>query len=99
MEHDGHDGEARGFFSSRANIVLLGFLGIGGYFLVTEHWARVVLFLPWLLLAACPLRTSLCTAAMVPMGATMIGAQARRAAVRSSRINTELALSLEGRHA
>jgi hypothetical protein len=55
MEHSDHDGEARGFFSSRANIVLIGFLAIGGYFLVTEHWAHVIPFLPWLLLLACPL--------------------------------------------
>jgi hypothetical protein len=55
MEHGGHGGESRGFFASRTNIVLLGFLAIGGYFLVTEHWAHVVPFLPWLLLLACPL--------------------------------------------
>jgi hypothetical protein len=55
MEHDGHEGEERGFFSSRANIVLIGFLAIGGYFLVTEHWAHIIPFLPWLLLLACPL--------------------------------------------
>ena len=53
VEHSGHSGEARRFFSSRANIVLLGFLAIGGYLLVTEHWAHVVPFLPWLLLLAC----------------------------------------------
>jgi hypothetical protein len=44
-----------GFFASRANMVLLGFLAIGAYFLVTEHWAHVVPFLPWLFLLACPL--------------------------------------------
>ena len=44
-----------GFFASRANIVLLGFLAIGAYFLVTEHWAHIVPFLPWLFLLACPL--------------------------------------------
>ena len=54
MEHDGHDGRA-GFLASRGNIVLLGFLAIAGYFLVTEHWAHVVPFLPWLFLLACPL--------------------------------------------
>ena len=55
MEHDDHVDEARGFFASRANLVLLGFLAIAGYFLVTEHWAHVVPFLPWLFLLACPL--------------------------------------------
>ena len=57
MEHDDHS-ERRGFFSSRANIVLVGFLLIGGFFLVTEHRAHLYLavpFLPWLLLLACPL--------------------------------------------
>ena len=55
MEHNGHDGGQPGFFTSRANIVLLGFLAIAGYFLVTEHWAHIVPFLPWALLLACPL--------------------------------------------
>jgi hypothetical protein len=45
----------RSALSSRANVVLLGFLGIAGYFLVTEHWAHVVPFLPWTLFLACPL--------------------------------------------
>ena len=54
MEHSGSDDRA-GFFASRANLVLLGFLAIGGYFLVTEHWAHIVPFLPLLFLLACPL--------------------------------------------
>jgi hypothetical protein len=33
----------------RANIVLIGFLLIGGYYLVTEHRAHLVGFLPLLL--------------------------------------------------
>jgi hypothetical protein len=55
VEHDSDDGGRPGFFASRANIVLLGFLAIAGYFLVTEHWAHIIPFLPWLLLLACPL--------------------------------------------
>ena len=55
MQHSDHGDESRGFFASRANIVLLGFLTIAGYFLVTEHWAHIVPFLPIMLLAACPL--------------------------------------------
>ena len=55
MEHGKHEGESRGILASRANIVLLAFLAIAGYFLLTEHWAHVVPFLPFLLLAACPL--------------------------------------------
>jgi hypothetical protein len=55
LEHSDHEDKSRGFFASRANLVLLGFLAIAGYFLVTEHWAHVVPFLPWLFLLACPL--------------------------------------------
>ena len=55
MGHNGHNGGPLTFFGSRANIVLLGFLAIAGYFLVTEHWAHIVSFLPWLLLLSCPL--------------------------------------------
>lgn len=40
---------------SRLNIVLLCFLAIIGFFLVTEHWAHVYGYLPYLLLLACPL--------------------------------------------
>ncbi|MBI2379447.1 MAG: DUF2933 domain-containing protein [Gammaproteobacteria bacterium] len=40
-------GGANGFF--------LGFLAIAGYFLLTEHRAHVVPYLPFLLLLACPL--------------------------------------------
>ena len=47
VEHNGSDNR-RGSSASRANVVLLGFLAIGGYFLVTEHWAHIVPFLPWL---------------------------------------------------
>jgi len=57
MIHGDHPTE-RSFFSSRGNLVLLGFLLIGGYFLLTEHRAHLALavpFLPWLLLLACPL--------------------------------------------
>jgi hypothetical protein len=38
---------------SRTNIALLVFLGIGGYFLFTEHWAHVIQALPYLLLVGC----------------------------------------------
>ena len=52
----GQTGERKeSVFSSRANIVLIGFLAIAGYFLITEHYAHIVPFLPWLLLLACPL--------------------------------------------
>ena len=64
MDHSGHEnhqnhGRDKGnFFASRANIVLIGFLVIGGYFLVTEHRAHLIPYLgylPFLLVLACPL--------------------------------------------
>ena len=57
MSHHDHD-EKRGFLASSANIALIGFLVIAGYFLVTEHRAHVAAAIPylaWLLLLACPL--------------------------------------------
>ena len=38
----------------RANIVLVAFLGIAGFYLITEHRAHVLSYLPFLLLLACP---------------------------------------------
>jgi hypothetical protein len=58
MDHSSHEGGKRGFFASRANIVLVGFLVLGGFYLVAEHRAHLWLvlpWLPWLLLLACPL--------------------------------------------
>ena len=55
MDHGNHNDGKLGPFTSRASVVLLGFLAVGGYFLVTEHRAHVIPFLPWLLLLACPL--------------------------------------------
>lgn len=40
---------------NRSNWVLLGFLAIAGFFLLTEHKAHVLGLLPFLLLLACPL--------------------------------------------
>jgi hypothetical protein len=36
-------------------VVLIGFLAIGTFFLVTEHAAHFFGVLPWLFLLACPL--------------------------------------------
>jgi hypothetical protein len=47
--------EHRPWFRSRSGLVLLAFLGIAGFFLVTEHRAHVFGALPYLLLLACPL--------------------------------------------
>lgn len=38
-----------------ANWYLLGFLAIAGYFLLSEHRAHAINYLPFLLLLACPL--------------------------------------------
>ena len=38
----------------RQNIAMWVFLAIVLYFLVTEHWAHVVAYLPYALLLACP---------------------------------------------
>ena len=43
------------FWRSRTGVVLIGFLAVAGFFLITEHTAHVLGALPWLLLAACPL--------------------------------------------
>lgn len=39
----------------RSNWILLGFLAIAGFFLLTEHRAPLFGWLPFLLLLACPL--------------------------------------------
>ena len=45
----------RPWFRSRSGLVLLAFLVIAGFFLVTEHAAHVLGVLPWLLVLARPL--------------------------------------------
>src|SRR5262249_22837788 len=52
--HD-HSAPEGNFLTSRTGLVLIGFLAIGGFFLVIEHGAHVLGALPWLLLLACPL--------------------------------------------
>ena len=53
---DTNDGGARrGVFGSRYGWVLLGFLAIAGFYLITEHRAHTLGVLPILLLLACPL--------------------------------------------
>ncbi len=42
--------DSRGFFASRANLVLLVFLAVGGFYLVSEHRAHLVGVVPLLLL-------------------------------------------------
>ncbi len=38
---------------NRSNLALLAFLGVGGYFLWTEHQAHVIEALPWVLILGC----------------------------------------------
>ena len=57
MEHR-HDSKDHGTTNSKVNIALIVFLLIGGYFLLTEHWAYITGSFPnwpYLLLLACPL--------------------------------------------
>jgi len=47
--------ETKGWFRSRSRLVLLAFLAVAAFFLITEHTAHVLGILPWLLVLACPL--------------------------------------------
>lgn len=47
--------QARGWFRSRTGPVLLLFLAVAAFFLVTEHQAHALNVLPFLLLLLCPL--------------------------------------------
>ena len=56
MQHPEHlenrDSPQRNIWS-RPNIVLIAFLAIAGFYLITEHQAHVFGYLPFLLLLAC----------------------------------------------
>lgn len=43
------------FWRSRTGFTLIGFAAVAGFFLLREHKAHVVAWLPWLFLLACPL--------------------------------------------
>jgi hypothetical protein len=53
-DHD-EDRRSSSFWTSPTGWVALGFIGVAGYFLVTEHTAHLFGILPWLLILACPL--------------------------------------------
>ena len=55
MEFCNHTHKTEGFRPSRANIVLVAFIAIGGLYLVTEHRAHLLGWLPFLLILSCPL--------------------------------------------
>jgi Protein of unknown function (DUF2933) len=50
-----HHGQARSWLRSRTGVVLLAFLAIAAFFLITEHTAHVLGVLPFLLVLLCPL--------------------------------------------
>lgn len=52
MDHNTHNGK-RGPFVFSANIVLIAFLAIGGFYLVTEHRAHLYGFWPLLFVLPC----------------------------------------------
>lgn len=55
MELHTGTGSSGGWLRERSTWALLAFLGIAGFFLVTEHRAHLFGVLPYLLLLACPL--------------------------------------------
>ena len=50
-----HDHQPNSRWSTASKYVFLGFVLVAGYFLIAEHRAHVVQYLPFILLAACPL--------------------------------------------
>ena len=55
MESNNTQWKIGSFLRTPAGLVMIGFLAIGTFFLLTEHTAHVFGFLPWLFLLACPL--------------------------------------------
>ena len=66
-EHAGHSGPSAapgqhsegqpraGFWASKTAVVAIAFLSIATFFLVSEHWAHALGYLPYLIILACPL--------------------------------------------
>lgn len=54
MSHD-HEGARLPWHKRRNNRVLLGIVALAGVYLLIEHWAHALPYLPWLILLACPL--------------------------------------------
>jgi hypothetical protein len=55
MQHNHGTSESNNGLRTVARYVFFGFVAVAAYFLITEHRAHVIPFLPFLLLAACPL--------------------------------------------
>lgn len=54
MKHNADDGSQK-HDRSRTNIVLVAFLAIAGFYLIAEHRAHLLGWLPFLIILACPL--------------------------------------------
>lgn len=48
------DGKQRSRFTA-TNIALVGFMAIAAFYLIAEHRAHLLGWLPWLIILACPL--------------------------------------------
>ena len=55
MQHDHRASERNERYRKVSRYVFFGFVAVAAYFLLAEHRAHIVPFLPFLLLAACPL--------------------------------------------
>ena len=55
MQHDHRAPEGSDPYRQVSRYVFFGFVAVAAYFVITEHRAHVVAFLPYVLLAACPL--------------------------------------------
>lgn len=55
LRNDGPQNRKANRMPSASKWAMIGFLIIAGYFLITEHRAHVIQFLPFLLILACPL--------------------------------------------
>ena len=55
MQHDHGKSEGANGHRRVSRYVFFGFVAVAAYFVITEHRAHVVAFLPYALLAACPL--------------------------------------------
>ena len=54
-QHDSFGPNDRGRFRISGKWILVGFIAIAAYFLLSEHRAHAIQFLPFVLLLACPL--------------------------------------------
>jgi Protein of unknown function (DUF2933) len=70
-------------WQTRGGVVLLGFLAIAAFYLLSEHTAHVFGALPYLLILACPLMHCSCTTATAATRGSGSWAGAPRRAARA----------------